>query len=148
MLVRVRITVFLNNIILFQLVPQAFVFQPFDSFIQVVKRGRLVLPTIGYLGFVLTNVLLATVITVIHNSQVTAVYDTGMCRIFELDRQNSSGIVTVVIPIITGNLIKGIFQYLTNFFSGIILVVIVDFDIYIEIKANVGFTITGNHISA
>ena len=77
--------------------PKTMLFDPIGFIRQVLIAFGLIFPGIGALGFVIADVLLATVGAIIDGAEVTAVQDACVLSVLDLDGQHPGGVLGIIV---------------------------------------------------
>ena len=148
MFIRIIIYIFLVDIIIKQFAPQFFCLQPINFLIQVNKSFSLVCPRIIIDVFVETDILLPAVSAIIYNCKVATMYDSRSKSIYFFYRKNASGIFAMLISVTRCHSINCVSNYSPYFFRFKFFLIVINLDIDIKVKSNIGFCIVSNHVTA
>ena len=134
------------------LLPQSVLFNPVDFCGEFCISFGLIFPRITVLLFVIADILLPSVIAFIYDTEIATVQNTRTCFVLYFDCENACGILGIIVSengksIGVGNSIKTLVKDVSYFFSGIVFVRVVDFDIHIKVKTNIGVPVAGYHPS-
>ena len=127
-------------------------FNPFNFDRKIIISFGLIFPRITVLFFVIANILLPSIAAFIYNAKVATMQDTRVGSILYFNGKNTGGIFGVTISenrtsIRISDLIETFVKNVSYFFGRIIFVGVIYFNIHVEVKTGVRFSVTGYHLS-
>ena len=165
-LVRVGVGVLFVEVEVPDVIPESVLFDPVNFAGEVRVTLGLIFPGIGALGFVVADVLLATIGAIVDDAEVTAVQDAGVLSVLDLDGQHTGGVLGIIVsgggkqipisenwsvPRVVRSIrvrdpVKSLAKDLPDLFGGVFFIRVVYLNVDVEIEACVGGGVPGDHI--